>query len=304
MLNIIVYYYVFENFLWLTSYYSNNTVIAGLVAEKDRIQHMLSDEGCDGPGISSFRRGETGPLPATDTPQSPARDRQGFTGGNLTPDELTVLLQASTVRVLVPEVGSGSGFFIDSQTIVTNRHVIAHAKSPEVLIASKALGAQPIRATILVPPSGAQGHPENADLALLRIKSPINGVRPLQISEDPRPLESVVAAGFPGISIRLDSDQMIPNVILTTGEVSVLQPQADGSTWVVHTAQIAPGSSGGSLVDRCGSVVGVNTQGRIGETMHEGRTLYALSALTLKKFLTEMGANYAAAAGSCTSQVR
>jgi S1-C subfamily serine protease len=144
----------------------------------------------------------------------------------------------------------------------------------------------------------------NPDFALLKVEQVPAGVRQLAIATEPQVLQTVVAAGYPGSDIRGDTNVVTPNTVFSQGEVSVLQPQSDGSTWVVHTAQIAPGSSGGSLVDRCGSVVGVNTQGRIGETMHEGRTLYALSALTLKKFLTEMGVNYTAAAGSCASQGR
>ena len=302
-LNFLVYYYVVGNFVWLNSSFPNKELISGLVSEKERLKRLLLEE-CDGLGISSFRRGEIGPLPVNGSLIRPTDSTRAERGPVLTPDEITSLLQASTVRVLVPKVGTGSGFFIDDQTIVTNRHVVEYAKDSEVFIASKALGAQPIRATILSGSSNNHGALNHPDFALLRISASINGVRPLPIGDDPRPLQSIVAAGFPGMSTRLDLDQVIPSIILTTGEVSVLQPQPDGGIWVVHTAQIAPGSSGGSLVDRCGALVGVNTRGAIGETMHDGRTLYALSGSTLKKFLSEIGNSYREVTGSCGSTGR
>ena len=300
-LNFFVYYYVFGNFVWLTASFPNKELITGIIAEKERVNRLLVEE-CDGPGVSSFRRNEIGPLPANDSLVKPTNSLPALHGAVLTPDEISSLLQASTVRVLVPKKNrTGSGFFIDDQTIVTNRHVVQGASDSEVFIASKMLGAQPIRATILSASTNIQSMSNRPDFALLRISSPIIGVRALTIGDDPRPLQSIVAAGFPALSTRLDSDQTIPNIILTTGEVSVLQPQPDGGTWIVHTAQIAPGSSGGSLVDRCGSLVGVNTRGAIGETMHDGRTLYALSGSTLRKFLSGMGAGYKEVAGSCGS---
>ena len=79
---------------------------------------------------------------------------------------------------------------------------------------------------------------------------------------------------------------------MTAGEVSVLQPQSNGSSWVIHTAQISPGSSGGSLVNRCGSVVGVNTLIGSGKDMADGRALYAMSSKSLMSYLDSVGEKY------------
>ena len=106
----------------------------------------------------------------------------------------------------------------------------------------------------------------------------------LNVGDDPQPLESVVAAGYPGLTIQTDSNEIIPDVVYSQGDVSVVQPQSNGVSLVIHTANISPGSSGGPLVNRCGTVVGVNTFVSNGDES-TGRALYSLSGKTLAGFL-------------------
>lgn len=259
-------------------------VLAGLRAERGRLQGLVGGT-CTSPELQSYGRGDTGPLPAVSASGSEAA---------VTPqDGLVGLLQSAAVVVVHAE-GSGSGFFIDPTTIVTNRHVVEGVKGDTVVIASKAIGSF-LKAKIVSVTRGSDIG--SADFALLRLEQAPAGIKVLPIAKQPGPLQHVVAVGFPGSGIRSDQSQ-VPAPIYTAGDVSAVQPQASGVTLIIHTADISPGSSGGALVDRCGSVVGVNTFVQSSDSKAEGRRLYALSADSLRKFLDASGQNYTNA-GDC-----
>lgn len=259
-------------------------VVVGLRAERDRLQGLLG-ASCTASELQSYGRGESGPLAAgaASSPDTAVTPQDGLAG----------FLQSAAVVVIHAE-GSGSGFFIDPTTIVTNRHVIEGVKGDTVVIVSKSIGTF-LKAKIVSVTQGSEVG--TADFALLRLEQAPAGIKVLPIAKQPGPLQHVVAVGFPGSGIRSDQGQ-IPAPIYTTGNVSAVQPQASGVTLIIHTADISPGSSGGALVDRCGSVVGVNTFVQSSDSKAEGRRLYALSADSLRKFLDASGQRYANA-GDC-----
>jgi S1-C subfamily serine protease len=294
--NLLLYSLIFQNYT--SSYNSvNRNLIYGLNSEKDRLIGLLAED-CNSPKLNEYKRGDVGPLPTKPERNKPDRiiDYNSDDGQYKTPDELNAILQKSTVRVLTKE-GSGSGFFINSNTIVTNRHVVEKTNINHIYIASKELGSKPLQVTLSSMTKDSNIF--NPDLAILHLDKSLPTIASLSISNEPSPLQSVIAAGYPGISIKSDNDQLIPNLVLTAGEVSVLQPQSNGSSWVIHTAQISPGSSGGSLVNRCGSVVGINTLIGSGQDMADGRTLYAMSSNSLMKYLDEVGEKYKHSIANC-----
>ena len=250
------------------------------------------------PGQSSAT--EPGPTPATaptvpqaNTPSQPSSALpaqvpgvQRLSGGAmLSPASLRDLVDHSVVRVVAPlgpdQAITGTGFAIGPDTIVTNRHVIAEARDGQLFVTSKFLGAEPVRARILL--STTNSEPGSLDFAVLKIERG-NALTPLTVGDDPQPLESVIAAGYPGLTLQTDNNNTIPDVVFSQGDVSVVQPQSSGINLVIHTANISPGSSGGPLINRCGTVVGVNTFVSSGDE-YTGRALYSLSGKTLSVFL-------------------
>jgi S1-C subfamily serine protease len=214
----------------------------------------------------------------------------------LNPDGLRSLVQQSVVRVLTDKV-SGTGFAVSPNIIVTNRHVIEDAGSGNILVTSKFLGDEPVQAKLLF--SSANSEIGNPDFAVLEIQGG-KPLQPLNVGSDPKPLDNVVAAGFPGITVELDRDSVSPDVVFTQGDVSVVQPQPNGVDLVIHTASIAPGSSGGPLINRCGTVVGVNTFVRTGE-QSEGRALFALSPVALAEYLSSVAVTFRQVSSECVA---
>ncbi len=193
---------------------------------------------------------------------------------------------------------TGTGFAISADTIVTNRHVVEGANDSEIYIASKYLGGEPVRGKLLT--KSANSDFGSLDFAVLRLENG-KALTPLNIGDDPQPLENIVAAGYPGITVQSDSNDTIPDVVYSQGDVSVVQPQSNGVSLVIHTANIAPGSSGGPLINRCGTLVGVNTFVSSGE-QSEGRALYALSGGSLAQFLNASGISFSTpSAAECAS---
>ncbi len=316
----------------------NREIVAGLEAEGLRIQAMLDSactspellayrRGEVGPvqrtlpqaGIPSSPDASGVSLPVqnapTQNPPVPAQGAQGTQGAQgitapsqtttsmLAQEQLVALLEAATVRVLVfsdqmKYLGHGTGFFIDKNTVVTNRHVIEAGK--RFAITSSFLGKEPLPARLIAATRDSEY--TNPDFAVLRAEKVPANVRALALSTQPKLLQTVVASGFPSSEIRVDANLVTPNTVFSQGEVSVLQPQPNNMVLVLHTARIATGSSGGPLVNRCGNVVGVNTFIGAQTDKFSDRSLYALSGNALRIFLDQSGVSYTKIPNDCSSE--
>ena len=132
------------------------------------------------------------------------------------------------------------------------------------MVTNKSLGQLKLAHVVSVSQTTENG---GMDLAILKVEN-APPQQPLSFSLDARPLQDVVAAGYPGIMISQDDAmqrlmkgdlQAIPGVILTKGQINGIQNNHNGEKIMPHSAMVSPGNSGGPLVDLCGRVVGVNT---------------------------------------------
>lgn len=134
----------------------------------------------------------------------------------------------------------GSGFFIDFDRVVTNRHVIENAFRAE--IHSSAGVTYPVKGVLAVDAEG--------DLALLKVDAPAGVARPLSLERtSPQEGESVVVIGNP---FGLEGS-------VTNGIVSAVRDIPTFGRIIQITAPISPGSSGSPVVNMRGQVLGVAT---------------------------------------------
>lgn len=146
------------------------------------------------------------------------------------------------------EVGSGSGFIIDSKNgyIVTNNHVVTGA---EKIVVSLADGRN-INAKLV-------GADVRTDLAVVQIADTLNLTATQQGDSSKLQVgEPVVAIGNPG------GQEFARSV--TTGVISatnrILEIEGEASFNLIQTdAAINPGNSGGPLVNYQGQVIGINS---------------------------------------------
>ena len=263
-------------------------IIEELARQRDRLVELLR-EACSSPAFDRFRRGDFGPASASAGAAIVAQD--------LSSAEFRARLARQTVRVIAGEA-SGSGFFISSNLVITNRHVLESAAQGQVFVTSQSIGERPIRAKVIAATAGSDL--AQPDFALLQLERAPQNVEVVEVAKNPAPLDEVVAAGFPGRTIMSDDNAVSPATVFSRGVVSVIQQRRDGAGLVIHTADIAPGSSGGPLVNKCGQIVGVNTFIIAGDTpAFDGRALYALSSETLEKFLKSTNRPFVAASGPC-----
>jgi tetratricopeptide (TPR) repeat protein len=138
------------------------------------------------------------------------------------------------------QLSRGSGFFIDSDRVVTNRHVIENAYRAEVHSFNGYV--YPVKGVVAVDAEG--------DLAVLRIEAPPGQVRSLSLDRtSPQEGESVVVIGNP---FGLEGS-------VTNGIVSAVRDIPTFGRIIQITAPISPGSSGSPVVNMRGQVIGVAT---------------------------------------------
>lgn len=196
-------------------------------------------------------------------------------------------------------VGHGSGVVVAPDKIVTNAHVVEEAMYNESMT------------FLIVPSQGTQNYK-----AILVDWSPQNDLALLQISDGGRLIPSslyngvlsdggdVFAIGYPAnVDIAMDyseADTLRPqSPIKTRGSISSGRSSKAFDS-LLHTAPIAPGNSGGPLVDACGRVIGINSFGSVAE--NGGAEFYfAVSIRELSAFLRKNKVDFNMVTGECRS---
>lgn len=164
-------------------------------------------------------------------------------------DRLSSGLQTSVVSVggkACSYVATGSGFFVSHDLVVTNAHVVAGMKEPEVFTNSDSSFSA----------KAVAFDPDN-DVAILKIDSPDRIPVPLADYEPPVG-EGIVALGFPEAGPYHASPGTVTMVLNAQGE-SIYGQTTSRQKHIVLDIQVRPGNSGGPVVDRDGVVVGIVT---------------------------------------------
>jgi serine protease Do len=198
---------------------------------------------------------------------------------------VVVILETTDGRLLY---GSGSGFVVAPNLVVTAAHVVAPARQrPEYGVA-------------IVPPQGDGLIPARiirfsplSELALLEFRGP--DIPALTISTiEPHAGDGVIALGYPDVDYQgaTGADLLRPTpASRTSGQISSLRdraPTGDAIPTINHQAVISSGSSGGPLLDECGRVIGVNSWHVSGADTRETRGV-STRASQLLQFLDEAG---------------
>src|SRR5690242_18233433 len=138
------------------------------------------------------------------------------------------------------KLSRGSGFFIDTDRIVTNRHVLEGAFRAEVHSTTGAV----------IPVKGVLAVDAEGDVAVLKIDPPTPEIKPLPLDKtSPQEGESVVVIGNP---LGLEGS-------VTNGIVSAVRDIPTFGRIIQITAAISAGSSGSPVVNMQGQVIGIAT---------------------------------------------
>lgn len=212
----------------------------------------------------------------------------------------------SVVRVVVYSsaegqrtiVSIGSGVVVAPDKIVTNAHVVEQARLDESVT------------FVVVPSEGSVSY-----TATLKAALPVKDLALLQLTNGslvPASFYSgivpdggdVFAIGYPAsvdVALEQSEDDVLRPQIPVKARGSISAGRSSKSVdSLLHTAPIAPGNSGGPLVDACGRVVGINS---FGSVSNEGGAefYFAVSIRELSAFLSAQGVSFRSVTGECRS---
>lgn len=212
----------------------------------------------------------------------------------------------SVVRVIVYStaegqqsiVSIGSGVAVARDKIVTNAHVVEMASFDDSV------------QIVIVPSDGTQSYRARVsaslprkDLALLQLTS--GALVPASIfAGAPEDGADVFAIGYPA-SVDVALEQSEADVLRPQQPVKTRGTVSSGRTSksvesLLHTAPIAPGNSGGPIVDACGRVLGINSFGSV-PTDGGAEFYFAISSRELSAFLANRGVAFRSVRGDCRS---
>jgi serine protease Do len=176
---------------------------------------------------------------------------------------LTALVRSYTVGVTTRgREGRGTGIvWHDEGLIVTNAHVARRGRLAVSLPDERVVEARLV------------AHDDGRDLALLQVSADALRKAPLGDVEGLRPGSLVLALGHPW---------GIPNA-MSLGVVHAVTTERGAPRWIAADVRLAPGNSGGPLVDTTGRVVGVNA-------MIVGGLGVAIPTNIVRRFVREVAA--------------
>ena len=165
------------------------------------------------------------------------------------------------------DIGSGSGFFIDENgTAVTNFHVIYGASS--AVITCKDADGNTRSFDVL----GAYAWNQEEDWAVLK---PDGGDTDYLRIGDP---DTVVG----GATVYALGSPLGLTATISNGIISNPSRDIDGQIYIQTNAAIAPGSSGGALINKYGEVIGITSGGFVyGENMNYAVPMTKLADISL-----------------------
>ncbi|MBF0371793.1 MAG: trypsin-like peptidase domain-containing protein [Alphaproteobacteria bacterium] len=169
--------------------------------------------------------------------------------------------------VLIIAAGSrGSGVVVTEDGIVaTNFHVVEvgtsgrHLSKVKLVFKRDGQNEEHDGLVVFVNPS--------SDIALIKSQSIVGRRKPVTLtSAEPPQGAAVYSLGFPGAADIWTHTGISTDPSIADGTVSRVfdgawSDQSKNLRIVQHTATIAPGNSGGPLLNGCGDLVGLNTQG-------------------------------------------
>jgi len=186
----------------------------------------------------------TGNIVLTRPPNAPA----DMTAPGPASGSIEDLVSAELPAVASIDAGNarGTGFFVRPDTVVTNEHVISGQSSVQLYAGGAKYTARVVSASVAI------------DLAVLQVYSPNPQQRVLRLGSttNVRPGQEVIAIG--------NALGAFSNTV-TRGIVSAIR-KTDSVTLIQTDAAINPGNSGGPLLDRNGTVIGVNSMGVAGRS--------------------------------------
>ena len=207
--------------------------VARRVSQKNTIELREAESLSHGRGAAP----PAAPLqPGVTAAQTPAASAEPV------PLEDLVARVAPAVVLIQSSSGRGTGFFVEPDTLITNEHVVRADISVRIrTMSGEVLNARVERAA------------PDLDLAVLKIPQPADNqtVLPMGAVGRVHTGEDVIAIGSPLGTLQNS---------VTRGIVSAVR-QVDNLTMIQTDAAINPGNSGGPLIDRSGTVIGINSYG-------------------------------------------
>jgi S1-C subfamily serine protease len=197
----------------------------------------------------------------------------------LSRDSLTRRAERMTLRVRnisCAGVATGSGWAVDSHTLVTNRHVLAGAAVLEM----STWNGTSIDGDVA---AAEEGRLVDVGIATVPQRLPVVG----RIGPAARSGDAVTAVGYPlGGPLTLSHGRVVRYLDGRTLDPSIA---FDGQVMEL-TARVKHGNSGGPVLDRHGRVVGIIFAGEPGPTLEDYmRVTYAIPVASVRRLLRAGG---------------